>query len=138
MHRGLFSMQLHWTAAAFQLHASSPSWPFEPELRTLWNVMTDLKWKKCIEQHTELRIESSQLWREGKFFALVAENLRVINNIVKSCKHVRRLSIWRIELKNSVILFESKIYTKLVAFATIINFTKIWFHNIIHVTIKSN
>jgi len=52
-------IELH---AAFQLHASSLSWLFEPELRTLWNVMTDLKWEKCIEQHAELRIESSQLW----------------------------------------------------------------------------
>lgn len=73
-----------------QLHsnstASSPSLPFEPELHSLWNVTTDLKREKCIEQHDKLRIESSQLWRAGKCFALVVENLRVINDVVKACE----------------------------------------------------
>lgn len=70
MHRGLFSMQLHWTAAAFQLHASSPSLPSEPELRSLWNVMTDLKREKCIEQYRwTTHTESLQLRRAVKLFA---------------------------------------------------------------------
>lgn len=74
-----------------QLHSNSmppsPSLPFEPELHSLWNVTIDLKREKCIEQHNKLRIESSQLWRAGKCFALVVENLRVINDIVKVCEH---------------------------------------------------
>lgn len=84
-----------------QLHSISMPHPrracFEPELCTLWNVMTDLKWKKCIEQHTELRIESSQLWYKGKFFASVAENLRAINNIAecaRACTSIEYFMNW--------------------------------------------
>lgn len=96
MHRGLFSMQLHWTAAAFQLHASSPSLPSEPELRSLWNVMTGLKREKCVGQHDELRIESSQLRHAGPFFfsfTPIARNLNIINGVVKVLEHMRPRSI---------------------------------------------
>lgn len=94
MRRGLFSMQLHWTAAAFLPHASSPSLPSEPELRSLWNVMSDLKREKCVGRHDELRIESSQLLRAFFFFCLfvcasraIARNLDIIN-----CTSLKRRS----------------------------------------------